>query len=147
MNVLDPFEVADIEMWPLWELQSAALGVAAQRRNAAEYTVFQQVLSSSSFHAVLHEKDVAIAQVVELPASIKARIVPVDLFEVRRHPDIRIARRAGTIASLAKVISERDVSPGLRRTLVTQARRLELLAAHRFKDFANDPIEVDQGKH
>ena len=38
---------------------------------------------------------------------------------------IRIARRANTIASLARVISERKVSSGLRKTLLTQARRLE----------------------
>ncbi len=146
MNVLDPFEVADIEMWPLWELQNATAAVAAQSLNATEYTVFQRVLSRSSFHAVLNEKDIATEKVVELPTSVIARIVPAELFELRKHPDIRIARRAGTIASLAKVISERDVSPGLRRTLVTQARRLELLAARRFEDFADDPIEVDQGQ-
>ncbi len=61
----------------------------------------------------------------------------------RKHPDNRIARRASTIASLAKVISERDVSPGLRRTLHTQARRLERLASTRFAEFAGDPIEVE----
>jgi len=39
-----------------------------------------------------------------------------------------------TIANLARVISERDVSDGLRRTLLTQARRLERLAAQRAKE-------------
>ena len=68
------------------------------------------------------------------------------LFELRKHPDVRIARRASTIASLAKVISERDVSPGLRRTLVTQARRLGHLARQRFDDFAGEPIEIDHGQ-
>jgi hypothetical protein len=70
-----------------------------------------------------------------LPTSYKARIIPDDLFEARLHPDVRIARRASTIARLAQVISERDVSAGLRRTLLTQARRLEKLAAERFEPF------------
>lgn len=48
--------------------------------------------------------------------------------------DIRIARRASTIANLARVISERDVSGGLRRTLLTQARRIERLASQRLKE-------------
>jgi len=55
-----------------------------------------------------------------------------------RHLDLRaddlVARRATTIAALARVISERDVSKGLRRTLVTQARRLQRLAATRFEE-------------
>ena len=85
-------------------------------------------------------------ELMELPVSVRARIVPESLFEVRKHPDIRIARRANTIASLAKVISERDVSPGLRRTLITQAKRLERLASQRFADFADVPIPTEDGE-
>lgn len=144
MNVLDPFEVADIEMWPLWQLNALPLSVAERALNAYEYTVFERVLATSSFHAVLNEKDIAGAETVDLPASVRVRIVPPALFEARKHPDIRIARRANTIASLAKVISERDVSPGLRRTLVTQARRLEHLAAKRLGEFAGEPIALER---
>ncbi len=143
MNVLDPFEVADIEMWPLWELENETAQAAATILNAAEFTVFQRILSLSRYQAVLNEKDIAEAETVPLPPSTRTRIIPAALFEARKHPDVRIARRAGTIASLAKVISERDVSPGLRRVLVTQAKRLEHLAQTRFDDFAGDPIEVE----
>jgi len=75
---------------------------------------------------------------VKLPASHRQRIIPDELYDDRRHPDICIARRASTIASLARVISERKVSAGLRRTLRTQARRLERLASERLKDFAGE---------
>jgi hypothetical protein len=146
MNVLDPFEVADIEMWPLWDLSDSSPQIATEKLNATEYTVFQNVLAKSSFGAVLNEKDIGPTQMVELPPSIRVRIIPEGLFETRKHPDVRIARRSNTIAGLAKVISERDVSPGLRRTLVTQAQRLQALASARFEDFADDPIEVDEGK-
>ena len=39
-------------------------------------------------------------------------IIPEELYEQRKHPDVRIARRATTIAALARVISEREVSQG-----------------------------------
>ena len=63
-----------------------------------------------------------------------------DIFAARSHPDIRIARRAQTIASLARVISEREVSGGLRVTLLTQARRLELLANQRLHELGVQAI-------
>jgi hypothetical protein len=140
MNVLDPFEVAEIEVWPLWNLASESRSIKATKRqlHAAEYTAFQKVLKSSSFNAVLNEKDVSRVKKVALSKSHRGRIIPEDLYEGRKHPDIRIARRASTIANLARVISEREVSPGLRRTLLTQARRLERLASQRFEHFKGD---------
>jgi hypothetical protein len=97
----------------------------------AEYTVFQKVLNESALGAVLNEKEMAPRSVIDLPQSHKQRIIPESIYKQRRHPDVRIARRATTIANLARVISERDVSDGLRRTLLTQARRLERLASQR----------------
>jgi GIY-YIG catalytic domain len=149
MNVLDPFEVYEVEMWPLWDLQlvlkkqAEEWKEACKRLSAAEYTVFQKLLAGSSFHAILNEKDMVESDLVVLPSSVRICIIPEELREARKHPDVRIARRAGTIASLAKVISERDVSPGLRRTLLTQAKRLEGLASTRFAEFAADPIETE----
>lgn len=133
MNVLDPFEVAEIEMWPFFELDGrpAKDPVVKNLLKAAEFTVFQKVLRESTFDAVLNEKPPAGAPEVELPNSVRGRIIPDDLFAERKHPDTRIARRASTIAALARVISERQVSIGLRQTLVTQARRLERLASIR----------------
>jgi hypothetical protein len=142
MNVLDPFEVFEIELWPLWEFQDMTPSDAAASLNAIEYSVFQRLLRASSFNAVLNEKDMVQTEIIsELPASIRICIVPEELWEIRKHPDVRLARRAATIASLAKVISERDVSPGLRRTLRTQAQRLERLSSERFAEFSSDPIE------
>lgn len=140
MNVLDPFEVAEIEVWPLYA--EDLKGDVEKILNATEYTVFQKVLKDSKLGAVLNEKDIPKARIVKLPRSYRNRIVPKELFELRKHPDTRIARRASTIANLARVISERNVSKGLRRTLVTQARRLERLARQRLADFGGDyPVE------
>jgi hypothetical protein len=148
MNVLDPFEVAEIEVWPLWELQErdSRDSDAKQVLNAAEYMVFQTVLGRSSFGAVLNEGDIAPTSVIELPQSFRGSIIPEEIYLQRKHPDIRIARRATTIAALARVISEREVSDGLRRTLVTQARRLERLAFQRFAELGGSIPIVQPGE-
>jgi hypothetical protein len=148
MNVLDPFEVAEIEVWPLWQFQSVNTNNTEAKTflNSAEYTVFQLVLKKSSFKAVLNEKDVAPATRIKLPKSYRAKIVPDDLYFERKHPDIRIARRSTTIASLARVISERDVSKGLRRTLMTQARRLERLATERYREIGGTIPTAEAGE-
>jgi len=140
MNVLDPFEVAEIEVWPIYA--EDVKGDIEKILNATEYTVFQKVLKESKLGAVLNEKDIPKARLVKLPRSYRGKIIPKDLYELRKHPDTRIARRASTIANLARVISERNVSKGLRRTLLTQARRLERLARQRLADFSADyPLE------
>jgi hypothetical protein len=141
MNVLDPFEVAEIEVWPIYPGRLSKKQIS-DRLAGAEYTVFQKVLQESQLKAVLNEKDISKKPAIDLPASFRGKIVPNSVYEHRKHPDVRIARRASTIAALARVISERDVSKGLRRTLVTQARRLEHLAQHRFQGVGGQvPIE------
>ncbi len=111
MNVLDPFEVAYIEVWPLDDLVD---GVPQKEKKAlldrAEYTAFQKVLKESALGAVLNEKEMAPRSEIKLPKSYKQRIIPEAIYIKRKHPDIRIARRATTIANLARVISEREVS-------------------------------------
>lgn len=148
MNVLDPFEVAWIEVFPLYHRSLNPPSRVDIRRdlNALEFTVFQKVLKESALGAVLNEKDMIPSELVALPTAFRGRIVPDGLFEQRNHPDVRIARRANTIARLAQVISERDVSAGLRRTLVTQARRLEKLASDRFVQFASLVPQAEPGE-
>ncbi len=118
MNVLDPFEVLSIELYPLWELADATYTDVARQHalNNAEFSVYQKVLELSTYHAVLNEADMLSSEIVMLPTPYRGRIVPEGVYQLRKHPDIRIARRAMTVANLARVISERDVSTGLRRT-------------------------------
>lgn len=135
MNVLDPFEVAHIEVWPLDALvEGLSKTEKKDYLNQAEYTVFQKVLRESVLGAVLNEKEMAPRREILLPASHRQKIIPDSIYSQRIHPDVRIARRATTIANLARVICERDVSKGLRRTLLTQARRLKKLAAERAEE-------------
>jgi hypothetical protein len=137
MNVLDPFEVAEIRVWPL-DLKHLNADDQMEHLDRAEFTVFQKVVAESKLGAVLNEKPPRPTSLVELPKHYSQRIIPDSIYPHRKHPDTRIARRASTIASLARVISERKVSKGLRQTLLTQARRLEKLATERLKDFPKD---------
>lgn len=142
MNVLDPFEVAEICIWPL-DLAAIDPDERGHYLDRAEFTLFQKVIKESKLGAVLNEKTPRTAEVVELPICHRKRIIPDSIFPQRKHPDIRIARRANTIASLARVISERKVSAGLRRTLLTQARRLEKLAADRLNELGHNDVGED----
>ncbi len=132
MSVLDPFEVAEIEMWPFWNLASAE---AREILNRAEFTIYQKALKKSKFSVILNEKEIKATEEIALPKSVRASVLPLSLRRQREHPDIRLARRARTIANLARVISERSVRPGIRRTLWAQARRLEYLARTRLDEF------------
>ncbi len=138
-----PFEVAEICVWSL-DLGHLNAEEQKEHLDRAEFTVFEKVVAESKLGAVLNEKPPRSMQVVQLPKAYRKRIIPEDIFPHRKHPDIRIARRASTIASLARVISERKVSKGLRQTLLTQARRLERLAAERLKDFPKDVVENNE---
>ena len=131
MRVLDPFEVAEVEMWPFWDLEGEDVADTLDR---AEFTVYQQALSRSKFNAVLNEGEITETELIELPPSVRGAILPDEDRESREHPDLRLARRARTIADLARVISERQVSHGIRRTLWVQSRRLEHLARTRLEE-------------
>jgi hypothetical protein len=137
MFVLDPFEVESVEVWAFYDLEGTKCSDKNAQKvvDAAEYTVFVKALKRSRFNAVLNEKMPPKSKIVTLPRSMRGSIIPEEIRESRSHPDIRIARRAHTIANLARVISERgEVNPGLRHTMVVQARRLEWLAARRVKE-------------
>ncbi|HWL52415.1 MAG TPA: GIY-YIG nuclease family protein [Chthoniobacteraceae bacterium] len=136
MSVLDPFEVYEIEVWPLPELQNTPSKDTNARRHldALERRVTQESVQGSRFKAILNEKDPPAGELaVHIPPSLRERIVSDRVFELRSHPDFRIARRALIISRLAQVISERQVQGGLRRVLLTQAKRLQWLAARRYK--------------
>lgn len=138
MSVLDPFEVYEIEVYPLPQFQdiSSVTDRAAARAhlNALEHAVYGQAIAGSQFKAILNEKDPPAPTLeIEVPPSFRMRVVSDEVAKIRSHPDFRIARRALIISRLAQVISERKVQGGLRRVLLTQAKRLQWLADRRFQ--------------
>jgi hypothetical protein len=143
MNVLDPFEVCEIRVW-LLDLSAIPEDQRRYYLDRAEFTVFQRLIAESKLGAILNEKPPRATELIELPESYDRRIIPAGIYPHRKHPDIRIARRAATIASLARRISERSVKRGLRTTLLTQAKRLERLAEARLKDFPEGAEDEDQ---
>lgn len=148
MSVLDPFEVFEIEVWPLPQFQKTpGKDVAAgQHLNALERLITQQAVEKSEFKAILNEKDPPAGVLsVEVPPSFRARIISERVHDLRSHPDSRIARRALIISRLAQVISERKVQGGLRRVLLAQAKRLQWLAQRRYEALGGDASVEKEG--
>ncbi|WP_417276017.1 GIY-YIG nuclease family protein [Castellaniella sp.] len=134
MNVLDPFEVYKIVVYPLPALEGKT-GKDREAKNlldALEHRIYSQAIQNSKFGAILNEKEPPIPQVeIDIPDKFEGIIVSDEVKKIREHPDIRIARRSQTISRLAQVISERKVQKGLRKVLLIQAKRLEWLAERR----------------
>jgi hypothetical protein len=151
MSVLDPFEVLDIEVWPIPELEGVDKRDkdAKAHLNALERLITEAAVEGSRFKAILNEKDPPVGTVaVTAPPSLRDRVVSDRVYELRRHPDFRIARRALIISRLAQVISEREVQGGLRRVLLTQAKRLQWLSERRYQALggaASVPNESEDG--
>lgn len=129
-RILDPFEVADMELFPAEHVRP--LPDKRAQMDALEYSVYRHAIKESKYHAILNEKIPPVSEEVELPASYRFTLIPEDMREDREHPDVRIARRAETLARVAAVAHERgEVSNGLRRVIVIQAVRLADLASAR----------------
>ena len=150
MSVLDPFEVAEIEVWPLPQYEEVNtrhgdFQHACDVLNALEHCVFSRLRDESEFRAILNEKDPpALTVQINEPKSIRGSIVSEQVRELRSHPDTRLARRALIVSKLAQVISEREVKMGLRRVLVTQTKRLRWLAERRFENLGGEKF-VESG--
>ena len=132
-RILDPFEVATMRLWPRQDTRAMP---AAERRatiDALEYSVYLHAIEESKYGAILNEKIPPQSPRVDpLPRSYGFELIDPELREEREHPDVRIARRAETLARVAAVAHERgEVSAGLRRVIVIQAVRLADLAAAR----------------
>jgi hypothetical protein len=150
MSVLDPFEVCEIELWPLPQFQNTNRENAEARRHldALERQITELAIQSSKFKAILNEKEPPPGElIVPIPPSFRDRIISERVYELRSHPDFRIARRALIISRLAQVISERQVQDGLRRVLLIQAKRLQWLASRRYDGMAGkatNPSKPDE---
>lgn len=138
MSVLDPFEVFEIEVFPLPQFQNvstkAEREAAKAHLNALEHAVYDRAIEASEFKAILNEKDPPQPTVkITIPSSFRKSIVSDEVAKIRSHPDFRIARRSLIISRLAQVISERKVLGGLRRVLLIQSKRIQWLADRRYQ--------------
>jgi len=120
---------------------------ARQHLDALERLITERAIGNSQFKAILNEKDPPPGGLtVDAPLSLRGRIVSERVYQLRSHPDFRLARRALILSRLAQVISERKVQGGLRRVLLIQAKRLQWLAGRRYDALggaASVPTEAD----
>ena len=88
-NVLDPFEVAEVCIWPIdlshllpteekptQESKTAALKAIKAELDRAEYTLYLKVIADSSFKAVLNEAVPKATNIIKLPREYRACIIP-----------------------------------------------------------------------
>jgi hypothetical protein len=135
MRMLDVREVAEMELWPLWEYESIrgrsdGMRAAQQHLDSVEYTVYARSLAQNRLGALLNEKIPPVRKIVELPPSRRFALLDHETREEWGAPAVRIARRAATLERLTDVMLNRGaVSDGLRRVVVVQAARLTQLAA------------------
>lgn len=142
-SVLDPFEVRSIHVYPLIEFQlvrdkkTSEYKQAKKHLDGLEFEVYSKLKKDSKFDAVLNEAIPKEGDVVAVavPLPLTATLVSEEVFNLRGNRDIRAARRAQTIASLSKSISEREVTLGIRQTFLTQAKRLQQIASENLDYF------------
>lgn len=90
MSVLDPFEVYEIEVFPLPQFEEIQTGhpsfkAAKQHLDALEYEVHQKAVGASVFLAILNEKEPEIpAARVPIPLSARGCIVSDRVRDLRR---------------------------------------------------------------
>ncbi len=131
-GLLDVQEVAEMELWPLWDVDGRDRRAAAGPLRRLEREVYLRAVETSRFGALLNEEVPAAAERTALPPSRRFALVDEQTRSEQGHADLRIARRAATVARLSSLFVERgSVSDGARRALVLQAARLtHLTAAH-----------------
>lgn len=78
-NVLDPFEVAEVCVWPM-DLSHLSKEDKKAELNRAEYTLYLKVVDESSFKAVLNEQLPGKTDLITLPTAFRRRIIPADIF-------------------------------------------------------------------
>jgi hypothetical protein len=66
MSVLDPVEVADVELWP-FDLRGKSKDEIERTLASAEYTVKKKVVNASKLKFVLNEKDIPTAKEIRFP--------------------------------------------------------------------------------
>ncbi len=124
-RILDPFEVAKIRLYPTQHFTALSAADKKYSVDQLEYSVYIDAIKRSKYKAILNEKIPNPRPLTDLPPSQVFDLIPEELRADRDHPDVRIARRADTLARLAAVAHERgEVTPGLRRVIVLQALRL-----------------------
>ncbi|MGV8979183.1 MAG: GIY-YIG nuclease family protein [Cellulomonas sp.] len=140
MGALDPLEVAEVEVWPLWVSADQDTSDESKRNrdaatrfvNELEYAVELRCIDNG--WELFNEKRIPKPETVPpIPASVRFALMNDEARERLSHPDLRIARRATVIARLAGKIADRELrDSGLRQSLRRQLKRLTKLSDDRF---------------
>ncbi|MBF6066274.1 GIY-YIG nuclease family protein [Nocardia terpenica] len=142
MNILDPQEVAELELWPLWVLEGTSIHDPEARAllAATEYTVYRNAVAQSALGALLNEHIPPPASEVELPPSRRFQLVDDQVRAEAGNLDVRISRNAEMLRRLSTTILERgQLSDGARRSLLIRSARLTQLTASQMSFVSGKP--------
>ncbi|MFF5095654.1 MULTISPECIES: GIY-YIG nuclease family protein [Actinosynnema] len=134
-GILDVREVAEMELWPLWENEShpkspESKTLARQRLDALESTLYQRLLAESRFGALLSTRIFDVVEPAEPPPSRRFSLVDEQTRQDWGHQSVRIARQASNLARLADHALESGAAgEHINRTMVVQGLRLTQLMA------------------
>jgi hypothetical protein len=147
MSVLDPLEVVEVEVWPLWPADDLQREEARTFIGSLEYAVEQECVAHGD--RLFNEKKIPpVDDPPALPASVRFDVLSPENRARLGHPDLRIARRSAVSARLASRIVERSLkNVGLRLSLHRQLERLTELAESRFQGLGGEAaVEEDTGE-
>ncbi|MEV1069772.1 hypothetical protein [Streptomyces sp. NPDC050263] len=133
LGLLDVSDIAEIEVWPLWQYQLDRHGSAAHHLSRLESTLYTKLTAETRFHALLSE-NVAQTEPVSLPESHRGAIVDHGTRPRWAGSEARVARLAHVVSRLAERLDETGALPShpSRRALSLHASRLQSLAAAQF---------------
>jgi hypothetical protein len=146
MSVLDPLEVVEVEVWPLWPTNDEETEAAQRLVDGLEYAVEQDCVANG--WSLFNEKRIVkVDDPPPLPASVRFEVLSAEHRNRLGHPDIRIARRLAISARLGSRIAERSLKHvGLRRSLYRQLVRLQQLTDARFAALGGEAaVAEDRG--
>lgn len=127
-GVLDAGEVAEVELWPMWEQEGEPREQARQAAEALEGILYPRLAARSRFGELLSQRPSAPDRPVEIPPSLRSSLLlPEERQDLSQSPDVRIARMARSIAKLTDWIVDVDpggAAPEVHRALALKALRL-----------------------
>jgi len=146
-GILDVREVAELELWPLWELEGVRSSDPETRRrlSALENAIYRQGIVRNRFGLPLSVPPMDSERAAQLPASRRFALLDEATFAERSHPDVRIKQYAEGLAHLsARVLERGNTSLEMRRVLANRAARLTAAAEARIAYVrGEDPVVAD----
>lgn len=79
LPIIGPFEVAEMELYPVEHLRAEPAAKRRAQVDAIEYSAYVSAIQNSKYKAILNERTPPVSPPVELPKSYRFNLIPDDL--------------------------------------------------------------------